>query len=169
MWASYGDLWAKGDHLIKTYLRAHLFGNHYHKWMPTLPSDSGQDLLTLRAHIVPLYLSSLSICDGRGVSVLFRVCEGFVSVMGRSWCPQWWWQLSTAHFSSPLTYVVVLAKQRSLLWPGVLGTKERYGQPLVVLHVWHESCSEGRMTLKTPTTTMMTPVRVCKVRLGWWG
>ena len=35
MWAFYGNLWAKGDHLMETfYLKAHRFGNRYPEWMP---------------------------------------------------------------------------------------------------------------------------------------
>ena len=44
IWAFYGNLWAKGDHLMETsYLKAHPFGNRYLEWKPNLSSDRGQD------------------------------------------------------------------------------------------------------------------------------
>ena len=43
--AFYGNLWAKGDHVMETsYLKAHRFGNRYPEWTPNLYSDRGQDL-----------------------------------------------------------------------------------------------------------------------------
>ena len=61
MWAFYGNLWGKGDHLMETsYLKAHPFGNCYPEWMPNLPSDRIRahalgDLSAHRGHLIPLY------------------------------------------------------------------------------------------------------------------
>ena len=44
MWAFYGNLWGKGDHLMETsYLKAHPFENRYPEWMPNLHSNRSQD------------------------------------------------------------------------------------------------------------------------------
>ena len=42
MWPFYGNLWPKGDHLMETSY-PNPFRNHYPEWMPSLPSDRGQD------------------------------------------------------------------------------------------------------------------------------
>ena len=57
MWASYGSLWAKGDHLMEaSYLKAHPFWNRYPEWMPNLHSDRVLgDPKTPKAQAVPLY------------------------------------------------------------------------------------------------------------------